>query len=117
MKYLLIILGFISLGFGIIGIILPVLPTTPFLLLSAWLFLKSSDKFYSWLLNHKVFGKYIKDYLEKKGINKRVKIFALILLWVSILISSIFIPFWIGRISLYIIATLVTIHILKLNTL
>lgn len=117
MKIFLIILGMLSVGLGAIGIILPILPTTPFLLLAAWLFLKSSDKFYVWLLNHRIFGKYVKDYIEKKGIRKGIKIWAIGLLWPSIIFSSLFIPLWIGRITLYIIATLVTMHILKLRTL
>lgn len=65
-KYLFILLGFISLIFGIIGIVTPVLPTTPFILLSAYLFSKSSKKWHDFILNNKVFGKYIKDYQEKK---------------------------------------------------
>jgi uncharacterized membrane protein YbaN (DUF454 family) len=117
MKLFLIILGMISVGLGAIGIVLPVLPTTPFLLLAAWLFLRSSDRFYNWLMNHKVFGKYVKDYIEKKGVRKGIKIWALALLWPSIIFSSFYIPLWIGRVTLYIIATLVTIHILKLKTL
>lgn len=117
MKYFMIFAGFVSIGLGTIGVFLPIIPTTPFLLLAAWLFLRSSDHFYNWLMNHKVFGKYIKDYLEEKGIRKGAKIFALSLLWPSIIVSSTFIPLWVGRIILYIIATMVTIHILKLKTL
>ncbi|MDR2823760.1 MAG: YbaN family protein, partial [Prevotellaceae bacterium] len=58
MKYLLIVLGVISLAWGVLGIFLPLLPTTPFLLLSAFLFARSSEKLHSWLLNHKILGKY-----------------------------------------------------------
>jgi len=117
MKYLIIAIGFISVGLGAIGVFLPILPTTPFLLLAAWLFLRSSDHFYYWLMNHRVFGKYVKDYIEEKGIRKGIKIWALSLLWTSIIFSSFFIPLWVGRIMLYIIASIVTIHILKLKTL
>ena len=67
-KRLLFISGFISLALGIVGIILPLLPTTPFLLLSAYCFSQSSEKFHNYILNNKVFGQYIRDYNEKKGI-------------------------------------------------
>ena len=69
-KYLLIIVGCISLGLGVIGMFLPVLPTTPFLLLSAGCFLRSSKSLYDWLLNHKHLGGYIRDFIEHKAISK-----------------------------------------------
>ena len=62
-KTITIILGFISIFLGVIGILLPILPTTPFILLSGYLFSKSSTKFHNWLINHKYLGKYIKNYL------------------------------------------------------
>lgn len=65
-KRLLFVLGFVSLILGIVGIILPLLPTTPFLLLSAYCFSRSSEKFHNYILNNKVFGQYIRDYNEKK---------------------------------------------------
>lgn len=63
-KYFLIAAGFLSLGTGIIGIFIPVLPTTPFLLLAATCFIKSSKKLYQWLIDHRVFGKYIENYIK-----------------------------------------------------
>ena len=72
-KYLLIIVGCLSLGLGIIAMFLPVLPTTPFLLLSAGCFLRSSKSLYDWLLNHKYFGEYIKDIEEAIEILMDVK--------------------------------------------
>ena len=79
---LLIILGTISVLLGLIGIILPLLPTTPFLLLGAAIYAKSSDKFYNWLVENKLFGSYIKNYREGKGIPIRVKISAISFLFV-----------------------------------
>ncbi|MGB9852926.1 MAG: YbaN family protein [Candidatus Kapaibacteriota bacterium] len=72
-RFVFIALGFFSLFLGIIGIFLPVLPTTPFLLLSASLFAKSSRKLYSWLLSTRTFGKIIRDYNEKKGVKLSIK--------------------------------------------
>ena len=117
-KIILVSVGFISLFTGIAGIILPVLPTTPFLLLSAACFLRSSDRLYQWLINHKIFGAYIKNYLKYKAITKKTKIISISVLWIFISISVFLIIklLWI-RILLFIIAVCVTIHILKLKTL
>lgn len=111
-------LGLISLALGFLGIFLPLLPTVPFLLLSAALFAKSSDKLYQWLMNHRVFGKFIKNYREDKSIPLRVKITALSMLWMSILFSVFFIlnGIWWLQLLLISIATGVTIHILSLKT-
>ena len=87
-KCILAILGTVSLTFGIIGIVIPGLPTTPFLLASAALYFRSSERLYNWLISHKIFGKIIKDYRENKAISFKVKVSALILMWVMILISS-----------------------------
>jgi len=118
MKILLAAFGLISLVLGIIGIFVPLLPTTPFLLLSAALFSKSSTRLYAWLLNHRVFGKYIKSYREDKSIPLKVKVSALVLLWVSISFSIFFVvnEKWWLQLLLFSIATGATIHILSLKT-
>lgn len=105
------------MGLGILGIILPVLPTTPFFLLSAYLFLKSSQRLYRWLLTHRIFGRYIKNYIQNKSIGKEVKVFTLILLWATILFSVYCLMgiIWL-QILLVTIAIAVTIHILRLKT-
>lgn len=117
-KILFVVLGFLSLGLGILGIFIPVLPTTPFLLLSAYLFAKSSEKLYNWLLSTKNFGKIIKDYRERKGVSLGIKIYSLSLLWLTILASVIFFlsPIFLDML-LILIATAVSYHILKLKTL
>ena len=66
-KWLYLTLGIISTSLGFLGIFVPLLPTTAFLLLAAWLFARSSDRFYFWLLNNRIFGKYITAYLQGKG--------------------------------------------------
>ena len=83
-KYLLFILGSILFITGIIGIFLPIMPTVPFILLSVSCFYKSSKRFHYWLLNNKLFGKYIRDYTENKRIEPKTKWATLIVLWLSI---------------------------------
>jgi uncharacterized membrane protein YbaN (DUF454 family) len=111
------ILGFTSLTLGIIGIALPILPTTPFLLLSSYLFLKSSERLYNWLLKNKILGQYIKDFQIEKSIPLKVKISSISLLWITISISNIFFIniIWI-KLLLFAIAIGVTIHILHYKT-
>lgn len=97
---------------------MPLLPTTPFLLLAAACYIRSSEKFYNWLINNKYLGKYIKHYIEGTGIPLKGKIFSITILWFTILISAIFVIhiIWV-KILLLVIAIGVTIHILKHPTL
>jgi uncharacterized protein len=118
MKKLLVVLGFISLTLGVIGIVIPLLPTTPFLLLAAACFLKGSDRVYQWLMNHKLFGEYIRNFREHKAIPLRTKIFAISLLWITILFSIFYVVESIYlRLLLAAIAIAVTAHILNFKTL
>jgi uncharacterized membrane protein YbaN (DUF454 family) len=113
-----IILGFLSFSLGIIGVFIPFLPTTPFLLLSAGFFLKGSDRLYQWLINHRVFGKYIRNFREYKAIPKNTKIFAVTTLWATILASVIFFTDSFALRGLLVaIGIGVTIHILHYKTL
>ncbi len=116
-KIVLQILGLISFGLAIIGVFLPLLPTTPFLLLSSYLFLKSSDRLYNWLINHPYFGKYILDFQENKSIPLRVKVSSIFLLWLTIGFSAVFVIslLWV-RILLLVIAISVSVHILQYKT-
>ncbi len=111
------ILGILCVILGGIGIFLPVLPTTPFLLLAAWAFLRSSDRLYNWLMNHPVFGYYIKAYIKYKGVERKYKVFAISMLWITIGFSIYLVDkLWL-EILLAFIAMGVTIHILSLRTL
>lgn len=76
-KYFYIALGSISLLIGIIGIVLPILPTTPFLLLSCYCYSKSSERFYNWLISTKIYNKYGKDFIENRQLTLKRKIFLL----------------------------------------
>ena len=73
-KYLLIAIGSIALILGIIGVFLPILPTTPFLLLSSFCYIQSSKRLYTWLIHHKIFGAYIYNYLTYRAISKKTKV-------------------------------------------
>lgn len=117
MRYFLLILGYLCVGLGVLGIFLPVLPTTPFLLLASFLFYRSSPKAQKWLLGHKYLGAYISDYQLYKAIPLRVKIYSISLLWTTILISAfVFIELWWLRALLIFIALAVTIHIVSFKT-
>ena len=90
LKILWALLGTLSLLLGVLGIIVPGLPTTPFLLLAAWLYLKSSERLHRKLLSNRVLGQYILDFQEKKGMTRRAKIHAIGTMWVMITISCVF---------------------------
>lgn len=117
LKLIMIISGSLLVALGIIGIFLPVLPTTPFLLLAAALFARSSDKFYNLITNNRWIGKYIKDYNEGKGISLKIKISAITILWISIIISTIILKFLILKLSLIFIGVLATAYIISIKTL
>jgi uncharacterized protein len=117
-KILLIIAGNISLSLGIVGIFVPVLPTTPFLLLSAACFLRSSDRLYQWLTGHRIFGAYIRYYIVYRAISVRAKVISVVMLWIVIGGTIVFFidMLWL-RILLIIIAFSVTVFILSRKTL
>ena len=116
-RYLLVAVGWTSVGLGVIGIFLPVLPTTPFLLLAAACFARSSPRFYNWLVNHKRLGPWIRDYLEGNGIPLKGKVYAIGLMWASISLSCYLVPLPWARGFMLACAVLVTIYILRQKTL
>jgi uncharacterized protein len=88
LKALLILLGTISLMLGILGVFVPGLPTTPFLLLTALLYMKSSTRLYNWLIKNRFLGKYIINYQRRKGMTKKQKIYSISLMWIMIILSA-----------------------------
>ena len=108
--------GTFLIGVSIVGIFVPVLPTTPFLLLAAALYARSSRRFYNWLINNRILGRYIKNYREGKGIPLKVKIIAISILWITIGYSAIFAIdiLWV-RILLVLIAIGVSVHIVRVR--
>ena len=115
----LFIAGTFSLALGAVGIFLPILPTTPFLLLSAACYLRSSERMHKWLLNNRWFGKYIRNYQEGKGIPLKTKVLAMIVLWVAILYSAFIVldEILIAQIVLLAIALGVSVHLVRLPNL
>lgn len=117
-RWVLIIIGSFFTGLGILGIFLPLLPTTPFLLLAAACYIRSSERFYNWLMNNKWLGNYIKNYLEGKGVSLKSKVLSISLLWITIGYSVVFVVnIFPIRVILILIAIGVTIHILSIRTL
>jgi hypothetical protein len=115
-RLLLIAGGFISVGLGIIGVVLPILPTTPFLLLAAFCFARSSERFHRWLLSNRVFGAYIRGYIEGLGISIRAKVVVISLLWITILVSVfVFVEPVLLRVLLLLIAGAVTTHVILIR--
>ena len=123
-RALLMVAGTISLAFAIIGIAMPVLPTTPFLLLTVACYCRSSERLYYWLVNNKWFGEYVRNYQEGRGIPLKTKIFALVALWTTISVATLVIlpmyvlplPNWTLQTAMFAVAVAVSIHILRLPT-
>lgn len=115
-KALLIFAGTLCVGLGVLGMFLPLLPTTVFLLLAAYCYSRSSERFHNWLLTNRWCGSYIKNYKSGKGISARQKLSTIATLWLSISVSMWLVGgFWIDLL-LCAIALGVTIHIIMLKT-
>jgi uncharacterized membrane protein YbaN (DUF454 family) len=118
LKVILIVAGTLFLGLGILGIFLPLLPTTPFLLLAATCYLRGSTKVYHWLLNIRWLGNYVETYRDRRGVPLRVKILAIAFLWITIGYSAISVLHdFLFRAILVVIAIGVTIHVFSIPTL
>ncbi|MFZ4453260.1 YbaN family protein [Salibacterium aidingense] len=117
-KALFIIGGSTALMLGIIGIVLPLLPTTPFLLLAAWCYAKSSETLYDRLLASKWLGTYIKHFREERALPLKTKWTAVLVLWGSSLYSILFlVPLLVVQILLFCVVVSITYFIFSLNTL
>ena len=118
MKWILTIIGLLALGLGILGIFLPVLPTTPLLLLAAALFLRSNRGLYDWLLNNPRLGPYIRNFMEYKAIPLKIKVLSVTLVWITLLNCAIFVAdHWAFRLFFIVLAAAITVHILSYKTL
>lgn len=118
MRILLFTAGIILLSLGVIGAFLPLLPTTPFVLLATWLFGKSSPRFHNYLLRHRIFGQVLTDFYEKKALRVRTKVIALASMWAVLFTTSIFfMPYIWARVAVFAIGAAVTVWILRYPTL
>jgi uncharacterized membrane protein YbaN (DUF454 family) len=115
LKALLIAGGTLSVALGVIGIFLPLMPTTVFLLLAAACYARSSERFYQKLVNHRYLGAYIRNSREGRGMRRRDKVVTLALLWLSIGATMIWTTdaLWL-RLLLAAIAVGVTVHVARI---
>lgn len=97
MKRIYKVCGFISVGLGVLGIPLPLLPTTPFLLLAAFFFARSSERWHNWLVTHSVFSTYINAFRRKRGLTPAQKWRIALVVTMSLLVTGAFSPFWQAR--------------------
>jgi len=115
---LLVIGGILCIIIGTIGMFLPVLPSTVFFLLAAAAFAKSSDRLYNWIMNHRLFGRFIRNYRLYHAVPVQTKVVSVIFLWLTIGASAIFaVESWWLRGLLVVIAVGVSWHILALKSL
>lgn len=116
-RSVLLVVGFLCTGLGVVGLVVPLLPTTPFLLLAAACFARSSERFHRRLLEHPRLGPFVSGYLDGSGIPARAKATAIGLLWLGISPSAVFLVplFWV-KLLLFAIAAAVTVHLLRLPT-
>ena len=116
-RFLFVSVGTISLGLGIIGIFIPLLPTTPLLLLSAYCYMRSSKRLYTWLVEHRILGSYIFYYLHYKAIPIRMKISATLLLWLSLIATMLWLRNPWAIVGLTMVGSATSFHVLRLRTL
>lgn len=109
--------GWILVGVGVVGIFLPILPTTCFLLGAGWCFARSSPRFEAWLYENRLFGRYLRDYTESRILPQKIKIISLVMLWGSISFSIFLVPSTALRIALITVAAAVTLHLARLKTI
>jgi len=116
-KALLATMGWVSIVLGVIGIFLPILPTTPFILLAAWCFARSSERFHRWLWNHPRLGLIVQAWENGDGIPRKVRNRVIILLWISMVSSSIIIGIWYVAVAFLVIGSGVTVYLMRLPIL
>jgi len=116
-RLLLVVGGTLCVALATLGVFVPLLPTTPFLLLAAFLYARSSERFHTWLLTNRLVGGYIRRYQEHRSMTRRHKTLTLVLLWSVIGCSACFVvSLWWARLMLAVVAASVTVHLLWIKT-
>ena len=118
-RLLWVFLGSLSVGMGVIGIFVPGWPTTIFLIIASYFYIRSSEKLYNWLINNKILGIYLKNYYSGKGMPLKAKIFSILMMWSFGLLSIfLWIPsnLMIVKITVFILLVIGTIFILRVKT-
>lgn len=113
-RHLLALTGCLAIVCGVIGIFLPLLPTTPFLLLASYCFVRSSPRLHQWLLNQKHLGPIIRSFESGAGLPRQIKVRAIAIIWLSLVISMIIVGKWWSYLLLASIGSGVSIYLLKL---
>lgn len=116
-RYLYIVTGSIAFVLGMVGLLLPVVPTSPFLLLTAFCYARGSERFYLWLITNPHFGEYIRALRNGEGIPLRIKVYAIVMLWATLGSTIVFIvPLWTVKLILTLVGLGVTVYIAQLPT-
>ncbi len=106
--------GGLCVGLGILGAVLPLLPTTPFILLASACFMRGSPRFHHWIIHHPTFGTFIRDWQEKRALRRSVKHRAMALIVLSFTVSIYFSPFLWLKIALLIFAIVLLLWFVQL---
>ncbi|MFC1939018.1 YbaN family protein [Chloroflexota bacterium] len=115
-RHFFIVAGTIAIGIGVIGIFVPLLPTTPFLILAAICYGRGSKRLYNMLLSNRIVGNYLKNYLESKAMSAKAKILTLSMLWIAIgCTAALLTDSQLVRIVLFAVGSGVTVHIVLLR--
>lgn len=113
----LLVVGWVCVGIAFAAIVVPGVPTTSFLIIAAWCFFRSSEKAHRWLLENRILGPYIRDYLSGAGMSRRSKVVAITTMWVMCSLSAAFlIPYDIARIIVFLCAPIGTYFVLRVPT-
>ena len=116
-KFLFLFAGSLCIVIGVIGIVVPLLPTVPFLLLAAYLYAKGSERFYLWLIHHKWLGTILTNYKEGKGIPVRLRIYSVLFFWLTIGTSIVFlIEDTTAKIIMLVVASGITLRLLLMKS-
>ena len=115
-KIFLTLIGFLFLAVGIVGIFVPVLPTTPLIVFASVIFSMSNEKIYNYIANTKHLGAYVRNYQDKIGVPIKTKIISLVYLWLSLVLSCLFIEKYFIHWILLVVGVLVSLHIILLKT-